>query len=165
MLWLSPPAKCEQVSGGEQPFWQLLWGDGFHVVQLRKVPGLWGRPHRPLFTASNVDVAPSSLYLCDMLPSGLVSILNCSFDSGSWGSAVLVPDHPVVVDCCMLKTSMGLGRNLPTSKQRSHLLILLCLGGAGICNFNYFGFLLKQRAHFGSAASLPSLARCHCFSA
>lgn len=98
-------------------------------------------------------------------PPGLVSILNCSFDSGGWGSAVLVPYCPVVVDCCTLKTSMGLGRNLSTSKQRSHLLILLCLGGAGICNFNYFGFLLKQRAHFGSAASLPSLAWCHCFSA
>lgn len=116
-----------------------------------------GQQHRPLFAASNMVVAPSSLYLCDMLPPGLVSILNCSFVSGVWGSAVLVPYHPVVVDGCMLKTSMGLGRNLSTSKQRSHLLILPCLGGAGICNFNYFGLLLKQRAHFGSAASLPSL--------
>lgn len=57
----------------------------------------------------------------------------------------------------MLETSQGLGRNLSTGKNHSRVLILLCFQEVVVCNFNYFDFLPKQRARFGSAAPLPPL--------
>lgn len=84
---------------------------------------------------------------------------------------VLIPNHRGINICCGLVVlisdvllwglsvfynSVALGRNLTTSKQHLHPLILLCFEEVDMCNCNYFGFLPKQRACFHSAAPLHS---------